>query len=126
MKHRLAVVGSRDFASKELVFERLGTIFDKIDVNRDTLTIISGGAQGPDSWAEEFAKDYGIKYVVHLPDWDLHGRSAGYKRNHTIWDDATCGIAFWDGESDGTRHSFKLAREQNKPLRIIELKSYLN
>ena len=104
-ENRLAVVGSRGFESKALVFDELSKLFVKCYANKQQLVIISGGARGVDSWAAEWARDNNVECVVHLPEWDLHGKSAGFKRNHTIWDDATCGIAFWDGKSKGTEHS---------------------
>lgn len=125
-EHRLAVVGSRGFISKLLVFEILSDALRKAQANNQTITVISGGAKGVDSWAIQWAKSNNLNYVVHLPDWDIHGRSAGFKRNYTIWNDSTCGIAFWDGKSKGTEHSFKIAKDQNKPLRVITLTTHLN
>lgn len=123
-EHRLAVVGSRGFQSRALVFEQLTALLSKVlEANQD-LVIISGGARGVDSWAAEFAEEYKLECVEHLPNWDLHGKSAGFKRNHTIWNDATCGIAFWDGKSKGTEHSFKIAENQDKPLKVVVLHTY--
>ena len=124
IENRLAVVGSRGFGSRALVFEELDKLRNKAIENDQSLVIVSGGARGVDSWAIEFAIARDVEYIEHLPDWDLHGKSAGFKRNHTIWDDATCGIAFWDGQSKGTEHSFKIAENQDKALKVVVLKSY--
>jgi len=120
---RLAVVGSRGFASRALVFEQLAQLLDKAERDTISMTIISGGARGVDTWAKEFADSRGIPVSIHIPDWAGTGKSAGYVRNHAIWDDATCGIAFWDGESKGTEHSFKIAAAQGKALKIVTLSS---
>ena len=113
---RLAVVGSRTGVSSKLVWRWLSKYFAEFGPD---MTIVSGGAKGADSIAADFAKHKGLKCDVYLPDWDTHGRSAGFKRNHTIWDNADAGIAFWDGESRGTAHSFKIAKAQGKPLTIV-------
>jgi hypothetical protein len=57
---------------------------------------------------------------VYLPEWDKYGKSAGFRRNTTIWNNADQGVAFWDGVSRGTAHSFDIAAAQNKPLQIVE------
>ena len=36
------------------------------------------------------------------------------------------GIAFWDGESRGTQHSFKLAEKYNKKLKVVKFKRVKN
>ena len=40
-------------------------------------------------------------------------------RNKKIWEEADEGIAFWDGKSRGTKHSFKLAEKAGKDLRVL-------
>lgn len=113
---RLAVVGSRTGVTSKLVWKWLHKYYAEYGPN---MTIVSGGAKGADSYAAEFAKAKGIACQVFKPDWDKHGRSAGFKRNHTIWDNADAGIAFWDGDSKGTAHSFEISRKQGKPLTIV-------
>ena len=113
---KLAVVGSRGFVNKHRIYLELYKFFKKYP----DLELVSGGARGVDTIAEHFAKDVGIPIKVFHAQWDLYGRSAGYKRNHLIWDYADQGIAFWDGESKGTAHSFELAKERNKKLLVIQ------
>ena len=52
-------------------------------------------------------------------DWDKHGKSAGYKRNLEMAENADALIAFWDGESRGTKHMIDIAKEKNLLTRII-------
>ena len=82
-------------------------------------TIISGGAKGADKLAEKYALERGIPVTVHEPDWDLHGRSAGYIRNKLIVQDADEIIAFWDRHSKGTKHTIDIAEKANKPVHIF-------
>jgi hypothetical protein len=113
---RLAVVGSRGFTDYKLVKDVLDRYHDQYG---DDLVIISGGAIGADSLGAMYAKANRLKLVIHKPDWNKYGRSAGFRRNHTIWDDADAGVAFWDGKSKGTSHSFDIAKQQNKQLEVI-------
>jgi RecJ-like exonuclease len=113
--YTLAVVGSRNVRNRVLVFEHL----DVYRSEHPDLAIVSGGAAGADTYAAEFAATYNIPLMVIKPDWDRYGRSAGFKRNHEIWDQADAGIAFWDGQSRGTAHSFDIAAKQGKPIEVV-------
>ena len=111
---KLAVIGSRSINDYILVRNILMKI-DGID------EIVSGGADGVDSLAKLYAHNNNIKLTVFYPDWGKYGRSAGYKRNRQIVDYADRVLAFWDGESVGTTHSFKLAKDMGKPIEIIKV-----
>jgi len=113
---KLAIVGSRNFSDYEL-FKK--SISDNYDIN-DIDCIISGGATGADSLGKRFATENNISLIEYLPEWDKYGKSAGFKRNELIWTQADEGIAFWDGVSKGTQHSFKLAEKLNKKIIIIQ------
>jgi hypothetical protein len=45
---------------------------------------------------------------------------AGYKRNAEIWQYADEGIAFWNGVSQGTKHSLDLSKFYGKKLNLIK------
>ena len=109
----VAIIGSRGFNNKKLLEKVLDPVKDKITL------IISGGAQGADSLGERYAYENVIKTKIFLPDWDTHGKSAGFIRNKEIVEASDVVIAFWDGESKGTQHSFKLAKKLNKRIKII-------
>ncbi len=132
---KIAVVGSRKFKDEEFVGKILSSELGGHD------TLISGGAIGVDTWAEEVIPilnsglaNYEIKKIIFKPDWnDLsqpgaiikinkHGEKydarAGFRRNKLIIDEADKVIAFWDGKSKGTKHSIDLAIKANKPLDI--------
>jgi len=109
---KLAVVGSRGFNDWNL----FKSIMDKLTIDE----MVSGGAPGADAFAERYAKENNIPMTVLPADWNKHGRAAGFIRNVDIWDASTSGIAFWDGESKGTKHSFDIAKKQNKKLIIVD------
>ena len=122
---KLAVIGSRDFNDYKLVIKYINQIRKEYNITH----IVSGGANGADKLSEKYAKEYNIPIEIYRPDWEQFGKSAGYIRNTAIWNNADMGIAFWDGESKGTSHSFKIAKVQNKILFIFNSKDntfYLN
>ena len=112
---RLAVVGSRSFLDWELFTK----ILDILVQDHGVTEIVSGGAVGADAFARKYAKLNNLKLTEHLPDWDLHGKKAGYIRNVDIWNSSDMGVAFWDGSSKGTAHSFKISEKQKKPLLVF-------
>ena len=116
---RLAVVGSRNCNDYGLVHVALSRY---LDVHGESLVIVSGGAKGADSLAARFARENNLELIEHLPDWNRFGKSAGFKRNWLIWQDADAGVAFWDGISRGTAHSFDIAKQQGKSLEVVHFK----
>lgn len=113
---RVAIVGSRHFNDYELLKREM--LLLRIS-NIIPTHIVSGGAKGADRLAEKFASEYNIPTTIYLPDWTRYGNRAGYLRNEKIVKDADCVIAFWDGESKGTKHSINLAEDMGKILHVI-------
>lgn len=111
----LAVVGSRTFEDRERLFYILDKLHDKIGIRR----IVSGGADGPDKFAEEWAKSRCVPYTIFPANWKKHGKAAGFIRNRNIVDECGRLLAFWDQVSKGTKNSIDLARKQHKPRKII-------
>lgn len=90
---KVAVIGSRG-----LTVNDLGKYLPE-----GTTEIISGGARGIDACAREYALAHGIKLTEFLPEYDKYSRNAPLKRNITIIENADLVLAFWDGESRGTK-----------------------
>ena len=94
--------------------------FDLTDyVPSNTTLIISGGAQGIDSIAEQFANEYRISKLILLPRYNLFGKAAPLKRNETMIDFADEVLVIWDGISRGTKYTIDYARKKKKPLTIV-------
>ena len=109
----IAIIGSRGFDN----YPFFKKIINKFTSNFKHFYFVSGGAKGADSLADRYAQENNIEITIYKPHWSI-GRGAGLFRNKTIWNDADIGIAFWDGKSKGTAHSFKIAEEQNKTLYV--------
>lgn len=113
----VAVIGSRTMQNKEVVFNYLHKNKAKISV------IVSGGAVGPDSFAEEWAKVNGVPFLGFYAKWHEDdgqiNRGAGFKRNHLIIKNSDVVVAFWDGRSNGTKHSLEIAEKYNKRIILL-------
>lgn len=118
---KVAVVGSRDFEDVSLLYKTLNDLkgyfhsFDHFDL------IISGGARGVDSLAEQYAKEHGIKTKIFLPDYLKHLQGAPIRRNLLIVKEADLIVAFWNGKSKGTKNVMMTARKLNKAVLEIDL-----
>lgn len=97
----LGIVGSRDFND----YWMLASYVDKLVEEYGITSIVSGGAKGADTLARTYAEANGLELIEYLAEWDRYGKSAGFKRNELIWKDSDVIIAFWDGESKGTKHT---------------------
>ena len=111
---KIAIVGSRNFKD----YNTFKKIIDNIISKFENVEFVSGGAKGADEFAYKYAKENSIPIKIYFPNWEKYEKAAGYKRNKQIWQEADIGIAFWDGKSKGTTHSFDLAKEMNKKLSI--------
>lgn len=109
---RIGIVGSRGFKDYKL-------LKDTLDNFKSITAIISGGAKGADSLGTKYADNNGIEKIIHYPDWDEHGKSAGFVRNSDIVRDSDLVISFWDGKSKGTRDSIAKAYKTRTPIMVI-------
>lgn len=112
---RLAIVGGRDFQDYELLKRSI----DELCKLHEVVTIVSGGATGADTLGERYAKEKGLNTIIHKPEWDRYGRSAGFRRNRLIVKDSDVVAAFWDGASRGTKSTIDLAEEAGLELHIF-------
>ncbi len=113
---RLAIVGGRDFNDYEKLAITIHNHFYLVQITE----IISGGANGADSLAKKYARQYlNIKYREFPAEWVKYGRSAGFIRNQTIVDNCDMVLAFWDGKSRGTADTIEKAKRAMKPTFIV-------
>jgi YspA, cpYpsA-related SLOG family len=117
----LIVAGSRNFNDYELLKKSILEFIKELGFNTYQIVIVSGGANGADKLGERFASEYyGMTVKRYLPDWNKFGKSAGYKRNELMAQNADACICFWDGESKGTNHMINLANQYELKLKVIK------
>lgn len=119
----LAVIGSRTFTDRDLAFawlDRINSELGPFDM------VVSGGARGADALGELWSKYRGIKPKIFKADWSKYGKQAGYIRNSSIIDAADIVVAFWDGISNGTKHSIELSKKSNTPILVIDMNGDIN
>lgn len=101
---KVAIIGSRSLTDIDI---------EKY-VPENTDTIISGGANGIDSLAEEFASLHNIPTIIFEPEYKKYGKVAPIIRNKQIVQAADIIIAIWDGKSKGTLFTLEYAHKIGK------------
>ena len=81
--------------------------------------IVSGHARGADSLGERFAHEFNLPFELHPANWRLLGKAAGMVRNAEMAKCSDALIAFWDGESRGTRHMINFARKRGLDISVF-------
>lgn len=124
---KILVCGSRTFTDRELFNNTLDSINEKTPIK----DIIHGNARGADvmSWSWILKNNHGrtgddaLGCMAYNPAWDKHGKSAGIIRNQEMLDKGKPDmvVAFWDGESRGTKHMIDIAQKANIPVEVINV-----
>lgn len=109
---KLLIVGSRSITDFDL----------SKYIPEDVDHIISGGANGVDTLAEKYADEHGIPKTIVRPEYSRYGKAAPLRRNEVMVDMADAVLVIWDGISRGTQYTVKYAKEQGKPVELIEIK----
>ena len=112
------ITGSRDFPHEKTVRDFVRLLATRY---RHHVDLYVGDARGVDHWAALEARNWNrrdklIGLQVFKADWDTLGKRAGYIRNEQMVRQAlhapgrvTRLFAFWDGKSNGTRHTIDIA-----------------
>ena len=106
---KLLIVGSRSITN----FDLSPYITENVD------TVISGGAGGADSLAEQYADLHRLSKYILRPRYDLYGRAAPIKRNEQMVDIADALLVIWDGRSKGTQYTLKYAKKMKKQVTLV-------
>ena len=115
---KLIVAGGRDFNDEQLLIIELMNLVDN-ELTNETVSIVSGMAKGADWLAYKFCMENQVKCYEFPADWDKYGKSAGFKRNDEMAKFSDGLLAFWDGESRGTKHMVYTMQSLGKPVWIV-------
>lgn len=115
---KLLVCGSRTWADDLTVIDAiLGIIAGSQETE---FIVIEGGAAGADQAGARAAGLLGIPVCEYPANWSLHGRAAGPIRNQQMLDQhPDLVLAFWDGQSPGTRDMLHRAAAAGVPTKIV-------
>ena len=109
----MIIAGSHSFTNYSLLCKTLEDLFPH------PITIVSGHARGADKLGEAYAQAKGYDVLIMPAEWDKYGKSAGYRRNSKMAEQADALIAFWDGQSRGTYHMINLAKAKGLPVHVV-------
>lgn len=107
---KIIIAGSRTFSD----YARLKLVLDA----KEPFELISGGARGADRLGERYAEEKRYPCRIFPANWGLYGKKAGYLRNEKMARYADVLVAFWDGESKGTKHMIDLANQYGLEVQI--------
>ena len=108
---KVAIIGSRNLTVNDL----------ESYLPEGVTKIVSGGAKGIDNCAGKYARANGLKLTEFFPEYDKYGRSAPLKRNLQIIEYADCVLAFWDGQSRGTKYVIDNCKKKNKKVSVFTI-----
>lgn len=112
MTGKYIIAGSRDFADYDL----LEKVLNEFEIGE----IVCGGARGSDLLGKEYGEKYNIPVKMFLADWKKYRNAAGPKRNIEMAEYADALIAFWDGESTGTKHMISEAHRKKLYITVVK------
>lgn len=107
--YNLIIAGGREFSDWVIFYTVVDRWFDQYDPTGTKTTIYSGMADGADEMGFLYSEDRGLPCKKFRADWNRYGLSAGKRRNQQMANTGTHLIAFWDGESTGTKDMIKRA-----------------
>jgi len=110
---KIAVVGSRESVPKNIV----RNILLKKLLGKFNNTVVTGGARGVDRYAIDFCKDFNIPCQVIRPLTTKNKLYFLYRNIEMLTMDDKI-LAFWDGESRGTKFVIDYATSRKKDIEI--------
>lgn len=113
---KIAIIGNRKGWTYEFVRK---TLKDQ-GVTKDDI-IISGGAYGVDTFAQQYAKEIGAIIKIHYPDPTVASPQRYYQRNYNVVSDGDKVIAFNKNNNprSGTANALNYAKKISKPYVVI-------
>lgn len=130
---KIIIAGGRDFKDAELLDE---IMFNNLkDFDPEEIQIVSGMAGGADKLGYDWAKSYNLDVKEFPANWldfnakpcklkrgssgRLYNVLAGFNRNQQMADYADELVAFFDGESSGTKDMIKRAKFARLKLLVV-------
>lgn len=118
-EYKLIVAGSRGFDDYDLMLRVLIAMTDN-ELADKKLSIVSGMARGADQLGVRLANAFGLDLYKFPANWNGLGKRAGFIRNTQMGNFSDGLLAFWDGQSNGTKHMVDYMQQLKKPVHLIK------
>lgn len=115
---RVIIAGSRDFDNYDLLKSKMDNL---LRYKNDGICVVCGEARGADTLGRRYAEERGYTILSFPANWYEYGKKAGYLRNIEMAENADALVAFWNGESRGTKHMIDTANKYGLQIRIIKV-----
>ena len=122
-RFRLIVAGGRDFTNYPVAEKVLDSLL-RAKVTDHEIVIVCGMARGADALGEHYAKSRGYRIDAKPANWTKFGKSAGYRRNEEMAQNADACLAFWDFTSKGTKHMIDLSKQYGLALKVYNYQGF--
>ena len=133
MGFKLIIAGGRDFMDKTLLKESISEYIKENALELADLTVVSGHNvtskydkelhtylyYGADRLGEDFAVENNLQINLYPADWKRHGKAAGPIRNRQMAATADGLLAFWDGQSRGTKSMIEFAKQKGLVVKVV-------
>ena len=117
--NKIIVAGGREFTDYDKAKRHILELIDEGFITWDD-ELVCGMARGADRVGMDVWIHVLRNKVHEFPaDWNKHGRAAGPIRNAEMGQFADKLIAFWNGESKGTKHMIDYMEKLGKPVKVI-------
>lgn len=105
---KILLCGSRGWKNEDLIRKHLTDL-----ARQDPFaTVIEGGGKGADQTGRRIARSLGLNVITYWANWKAFGKGAGPARNQKMVDQKPdVVLAFWDGQSPGTKDTLDRARK---------------
>lgn len=120
---RIAIVGSRSITDVKRVKSIIDLAVPLLTYEKAPVTVLSGGAKGVDTIAQEWASDRSLDFILFKP-YHLVDKRVSYEakyffvRNKQMVDNCDAVLVIWDETSKGCFDAAKYANKCNKPVAL--------
>ena len=114
---RVIIAGTREFQDYNLLRQTMDRLLANIQKGEE-IVVVCGMARGADSLGKRYAQERGYAVKEFPAEWDRFGKAAGFIRNEEMAQNADALVAFWDGQSRGTKNMIDLAQRYQLKIRV--------
>lgn len=134
---KVIIAGSRGFNDFKFLCDKCDYLLQNKVKEGYKIAIISGKANGADTYGEKYAKLRGYDIISKPAEWDNldvercvikynrynkpYNALAGSNRNNEMAIIADACVIFWDGKSPGSKDMYNICIKRNLPVRLYNM-----